>query len=67
MINEILDRFFGSRVEPRRFDDIDQIDADSYVTSLFDQLLAKQIADQRRSSRRGRNPRLFDRTSNLDR
>jgi hypothetical protein len=66
MINEILNRFFGSRVEPRRFDDIDQIDGGA-VTGLFNQLVARQVAEQQRRSRRGRNPYLFDRTSGLDR
>jgi hypothetical protein len=63
MIDELLNHFFGSRIEPRRFDDIDQID----VTGLFDQLVSKQVAEQRRKSRIGRNPYLFNRTGGLDR
>jgi hypothetical protein len=64
VINDLLNSFFGSRVEPRRFNDIDQIDT---VTGLFNQLVAKQVAEQQRRTRLGRNPRLFDRTGGLDR
>jgi hypothetical protein len=57
----------GVHVERPRFGDIEQIDAETYVTGLFNQLVAKQVAEQQRRTRLGRNPRLFDRTGGLDR
>jgi hypothetical protein len=57
----------GVHVERPRFGDIEQIDADTYRAALFDKLLNKQMAEQQRRSRIGRNPQLFDRLGALDR
>jgi hypothetical protein len=64
IVSELLNNLFGTRIEPRRYNDVAQLDAHTYGNTFFDSQLAKQMSERRR---RGRNPRLFDRTGGLDR